>query len=238
MAVLGLCRGSMWWLASQEVPERHLQGGCGLKVRVCSLACEGALSAWVQPPMTQSCSESALVGLGASKGPAPTRPQAVVLAVAAPLKVDQKGMFVAGGPGQGGRQAGGQNVRDNGQVSLGGHFPPSGAGCVWPSPQLGASGTKSWGHTRVSHVSPPASVFFSMPHVAGLVCSFPRPPCAPGTLQSTVRSICVCLEHWDGYTANEEREAQRGAETYPSLHSSDKARTCLWGLGHCPMLPC
>lgn len=53
-----------------------------------------------------------------------------------------------------------------------------------------------------------------------------------------MRSICVCPQHWDGYIANEEREAQRGAETYPSLHSNDKARTCLWGPGHCPMLPC
>ena len=72
--VLGLCCSSIWWLASQEVPERHLQGGYGLKVRVCFLACEGELSAWVQPPMTQSCSESALTGLGASQGPCPDPP--------------------------------------------------------------------------------------------------------------------------------------------------------------------
>ena len=77
-----------------------------------------------------------------------------------------------------------------------------------------------------------------------------------------MRSICVCPQHGDGCIADEEREAQRGeereaqggeereaqggeereaqraAETYPSLHSSDKTRTCLWGLGHCPILPC
>lgn len=124
-------------------------GQCGLRVSVCSLACEGELSACAQPPVTQSCSESALVGLGAPKAPTPTCPQAMVLAVAAPRKVDQKGMFVAGGPGWGGGRLGAQNIRDHSQVSLGGHLPPSGAGWVWPSPQLGASGTKSRGHTRV-----------------------------------------------------------------------------------------
>ena len=134
LAVLGLCRGSIWWLASQEVPERHLQGRCGLKVTVCSLACEGALSAWVQPPMTQSCSESALVGLGASKGLCPGPLTSRGSRRGSAIEVDQKGMFVADGPGQGRRQAGGQNVRDRGQVSLSGHFPLSGAGCVQPSP--------------------------------------------------------------------------------------------------------
>lgn len=163
LAVLGLCRGSIWWLASQEVPERHLQGRCGLKVTVCSLACEGALSAWVQPPMTQSCSESALVGLGASKGLCPGPPTSRGSLCGSAIEVDQKGMFVADGPGQGRRQAGGQNVRDRGQVSLSGHFPLSGAGCVQPSPQLGASGAESWGHARVSRVSPPASVFSPRP---------------------------------------------------------------------------
>ena len=78
---------------------------------------------------------------------------------------------------------------------------------------------------------------FCPPHLAGLAY-FPRPPCVPGTLQSSVHSICFCPQHWDGYIADEEREAQRGAEAYPRLHSSDKARTCVWGLGHCPMLPC
>lgn len=71
---------------------------------------------------------------------------------------------------------------------------------------------------------------FCPPRLAGLACCFPRPPCVPGTLQGAMCSVCFCPQHWDGYIADEEREAQRGAEAYPSLHSSDKARDCLWGL--------
>lgn len=186
----------------------------------------------MQPPVTQSCSESALVSLGAPKAPALTRPQAVVLAVAAPRKVDQKGMFVADGPGRGGRQAGGQNVRDHGQVSLGGHLPPSGAGCVCPALSWELQEPRA-GDTRVC-VSWLTTYWcvFCPPCLAGLACCFPRPACVPGTLQAP--RVAFVSVHNTPHIADEEREAQRGAEAYPSLHSSDKARTVSGALATVP----
>lgn len=115
-----------------------------------------------------------------------------------------------------------------------------GLGCMWssPGPQLGASGSKSRGYTLVCFTT--RWCFSHLPHLVGFGCHFPRPPCGPGTL--LMHFLCIAFvfspQHRDGYTANEGREAQRGGETYPSLHSSDKARICLRGLDHCPILPC
>ena len=82
--------------------------------------------------------------------------------------------------------------------------------------------------------------FFHPPRLVGFGCHFPRPPCGPGTLH--MHFLCIAFvfspQHWDGYIANEGKEAQRNGETYPSLHSSDKAGTCFRGLDHCAILPC
>lgn len=80
-----------------------------------------------------------------------------------------------------------------------------------PPPPLGASRSKS-------QESTPARITtcwrFSHP-------LYRRPPCEPGVLQSTLcEASAFCPQQWDGCVASEEREAQRGGETDPSLHSN------------------
>lgn len=117
----------------------------------------------MQPPVTQSCSESALVSLGAPKAPALTRPQAVVLAVAAPRKVDQKGMFVADGPGRGGGRLGGRMLGITVKSASGVTFRPQERG-VCAQPSAGSFRNQEPGtHACVSRGSPPTGVFSARP---------------------------------------------------------------------------
>lgn len=124
----------------------------------------GELSAWVQPPMTQSCSESALTGLGLLKAPARPAHKPWSPCCGSAVEGGPEGMFVAGGPARAGSRLLGRMSGITAKSASVAAFHHQEQGVCGPAPRGRASGTKSRGHTRGSCVSPPASAFTACPY--------------------------------------------------------------------------